>query len=149
MGSQTGQGFYVDPIRSGSHPISLFYNTTTKEVVYAASISFGYGYVALTDAATITWTMTSVINNASVTLGGNRTLSLASLADGMSGTLIVTQDATGSRTLTLPANSRVVNGGGGAITLSTAANAVDILTFTYNGATNLIYWNLGKNYTGP
>ena len=60
----------------------------------------------------------------------------------MSGLLIVKQDATGNRTLTLPSGSIIL--GGGSLTLSTAANAVDILTFVYDG-TNY-YWSLGKGY---
>jgi hypothetical protein len=71
--------------------------------------------------------------SAKVTLGGNRTLSITGLASGASGTLIVKQDATGSHTLTLPAGSKVINGGGGAVALSTSADAIDILAFTYDG----------------
>jgi hypothetical protein len=77
---------------------------------------------------------------------GNRTLAFSGVALSMNGTLIVKQDATGSRTLTLPSGSKVVSGGSGAITLTTTANAVDILTwFTPDGGTTY-YWNYGKNY---
>jgi hypothetical protein len=102
-------------------------------------------YVALTDGATITWTVAGLVNNASVTLGGNRTLAFSGATSGMTGTLIVKQDGTGTRTLTLPAGSKVIGGGSGAITLSTAANAIDILTWTYDG-TNY-FWTYGKNYS--
>jgi hypothetical protein len=145
LGSQTSSSLYVNPIRSGTSTQSLYYDTSSKEVVYGPSVTLGYGYVSLTDAATITWSVNAAINNATVTLGGNRTISFSGIQNGMSGTLIVVQDAVGSRTLTLPANSKVVNTGAGAITLSTAANAIDIVTFTYDGT--YIYWNLGKNYT--
>jgi hypothetical protein len=97
----------------------------------------------LTDGATITWDL-SVGGNASVTLAGNRTLSVTNATAGTYGTLVVTQDGTGSRTLTLPASSKVISGGTGAISLSTTANAIDILTFYYNGTT--FFWNYGKNY---
>jgi hypothetical protein len=56
----------------------------------------------------------------------------------------VKQDATGSRTLTLPAGSKVINGGGGAVTLTTAANATDVLSYFYDG-TNY-FWTIGYNY---
>jgi hypothetical protein len=101
---------------------------------------------ALTDAATIDWNPTLGLN-ASVTLGGNRTLSFESTpAVGSYGTLIVTQDATGSRTLTLPSTANIVLGSTSITTvvLSTTANAKDILNFYYDG-TNC-YWNIGQGY---
>lgn len=97
----------------------------------------------LTDGATITWNRNNGLN-AVVTLAGNRTLSITNIVAGDYGTLRVVQDATGSRTLALPAGSKVVGGGAGAITLSTAANRVDVLSFYYDG-TNY-YWNYGTNY---
>ena len=83
--------------------------------------------------------------NAKVTLAGNRTLVLQELTPGDYGTLEIIQDIVGSRTLTLPSNSKVANGGGGILTLATTANAIDIATFYYNG-TN-IFWNLTNNFT--
>lgn len=103
----------------------------------------------LTDGATVTWNYgfdpSDVGALASVTLAGNRTLAISGVSAGNSGTLIVRQDATGGRTLTLPAGSLVVNGGGGAITLSSGANNVDIISFLYDG-TNY-YWWYGLNFT--
>ena len=78
---------------------------------------------ALTDGATITWDVGASMRGR-VTLGGNRTLSITNPASGMVGTLEVIQDATGSRTLTHNAVS---------IPLASAANAVTILRFYYNG----------------
>lgn len=103
-------------------------------------------YDSLTDGATVTITCsaTKAIQNATVTLGGNRTLAISGAANGMTGILIVKQDATGSRTLALPAGSLVVDGGSGAVTLSTAANAVDLLTWTYDGTNYL--WTHGTNF---
>jgi hypothetical protein len=101
---------------------------------------------ALTDAATIDWNPTNGLN-ASVTLGGNRILSFASMpAIGSYGTLVVTQDATGGRTITLPSTSNKVLGSTSTTTiaLSSAANAKDILNFYYDG-TNC-YWNIGQGY---
>jgi hypothetical protein len=109
-------------------------------------INADQAYATLTDAATVTWTVAGIINNATVTLGGNRTLAFSGLTNGMSGTLIVQQDGAGSRTLTLPAQctNKVIGGGAGAITLTTTASAIDIITFTYDG-TNC-YWTYGRNY---
>ena len=100
----------------------------------------------LTDGGTITWaTAGKRINNAQVTLGGNRTLDITGEVDGATGTLLVIQDGTGSRTLTLPGSSEVINGGAGAVTLSTGANKRDILTWIYLGST--FYWTIGKDYS--
>jgi hypothetical protein len=67
-------------------------------------------------------------------------------AIGSYGTLVVTQDATGGRTITLPSTSNKVLGSTSTttITLSSAANAKDILNFYYDG-TNC-YWNIGQGY---
>jgi len=100
----------------------------------------------LTDGANINWNPILGLN-ASVTLAGNRTLSFFSTpAAGSYGTLVVTQDATGGRTLTLPSTANKVLGSTSTTTiaLSTAANAKDILNFYYDG-TNC-YWNIGQGY---
>lgn len=103
--------------------------------------SFYATFQTLEDAASVKWNLLNGYN-AKVTLEGNRALSITNASSGMSGLLIVKQDATGNRTLTLPSGSIIL--GGGTLTLSTAANAVDILTFVYDG-TNY-YWSLGKGY---
>lgn len=99
--------------------------------------------VTLTDASTVTWDWNSG-TNATVTLGGNRTLSVSNARAGTYATIKVVQDGTGSRTLALPASSKVIGGGAGAITLTTTAAAVDILTVYYNGTS--YFWTYGKNY---
>ena len=90
---------------------------------------------ALTDAATIAVDM-SVGNNFSVTLGGNRTLgNPTNLTAGQSGVIFITQDGTGSRTLAyssywdFPSQT--------APTLTTTANAVDVLVYTVRSSTSI------------
>ena len=65
----------------------------------------------------------------SVTLGGNRTLSANNEGNtvGQSGSIFITQDGTGSRTLAYTSDYKFA--GGTAPTLSTAANAVDRLDY--------------------
>jgi hypothetical protein len=102
----------------------------------------------LTDAATISWNPANGLN-ANVTLGGDRTLSFsATPTSGSYGTLVVTQDATGGRTLTLPSGTNKVLGSASTTTiaLSSAANAKDILNFYYDGLTSTYYWNVGQGY---
>lgn len=90
--------------------------------------------VALTDGASIAWDVATA-QNASVTLGGNRTMAAPSnLVDGGTYTLRVTQDGSGTRTLAY--NAVFKWPGGSAPVLSTAIGAIDILTFISNG-TNL------------
>jgi hypothetical protein len=91
--------------------------------------------VALTDGATITADF-ALANNFSVTLGGNRTLgNPTNLVVGQSGVIKITQDATGSRTLAYGSNWDFA--GGVAPTLTTTANAVDILAYYVDGSTNI------------
>ena len=90
---------------------------------------------ALTDGATITPDFAAA-NNFSVTLGGNRTLANpTNVVVGQSGVIKITQDATGSRTLAF--GSSWDWQGGVAPTLTTTANAVDILVYYVDGSTNI------------
>lgn len=90
---------------------------------------------ALTDAATITPDF-GVANNFSVTLGGNRTLANpTNLTAGQSGVIFVSQDATGNRTLAY--GSSWDFSGASAPTLSTTANAVDVIVYTVRSSTSI------------
>ena len=86
----------------------------------------------LTDASTVTWNaLTQSV--AKVTLGGNRTIGLAS--GGVSGafiSILVIQDGTGSRTVTW--NAAYEFAADAAPTLTTTANLGDLFVFRYNGA---------------
>ena len=75
-----------------------------------------------------------------ITLTGNVTFSaFTSPVSGQTITLIITQDGTGSRTLT-----STFKFAGGSKTLSTAANSIDILTVSYIGTT--YYASLSKAF---
>jgi hypothetical protein len=104
-------------------------------------------FTVLTDGATVTWNFANYpLRNAKLTLGGNRTLAITNISNGASGVLIVIQDGTGGRTLALPAGSKVIDGGAGVVTLSSAGNKIDVLSFIYDGTT--FYWTYGTNFTG-
>lgn len=91
--------------------------------------------VALTDGATITPDF-SAGNNFSVTLGGSRTLANpTNLTAGQAGTIVVTQDGTGSRTLAYGSNWKFP--GGTAPTLTTAASSVDVIAYYVESATRI------------
>ena len=111
-------------------------STYTKRVVKA--------YQTLTSSTGITMNV-RLGQNAKVTLAHNTTLTLSNLENGDEGNIVVTQDSTGSRTMAISPTPKVINGGGGTITLTSASNSIDILSYTYDG-TNL-YITKGPNYT--
>ena len=84
----------------------------------------------MSDGATINWDVNSG-NVATVTIAGNRTF--AAPTNMVVGSLIlkITQDGTGSRTITW--NSAFKWSAGVAPVLSTAAGAVDVLSFFTDG----------------
>jgi len=85
----------------------------------------------LVDGATITWDV-ALGRVATVTLGGNRTISAATNQKVGTYILRVTQDGTGSRTLTFNGNYKWT--AQTAPVLSTAAGAVDIITLFSDGS---------------
>ena len=90
---------------------------------------------ALTDGATITPDFADS-NNFSVTLGGNRTLANpTNTVAGQSGSIFITQDGTGSRTLAYGTNYDFA--GGTAPTLSTTAGAIDRIDYVVRTATSI------------
>jgi len=90
---------------------------------------------ALSDGATITPDF-SAANNFSVTLAGNRTLANpTNITAGQSGAIVITQDATGSRTLSFGSNWKFPNGT--APTLTTTANKVDVLVYYCESASRI------------
>jgi hypothetical protein len=88
------------------------------------------------------WNMNLGANTAWTLAAGANTLSITNAKAGMFGLIKVSN--TGTSTLGLPAGSKVINGGAGAVPLTQVASAVDILTFYYDG-TNY-WWTYGNNY---
>ena len=83
--------------------------------------------VSLTDAASVAVNM-ALGNNFALTLAGNRTLEAPTgVTPGHTGHIYIVQDGTGGRTLAY--NNAYVFISGTAPTLSTAANAVDLLVY--------------------
>lgn len=131
---ETGSGalvFGTSPTISGP----TISGTATFSGVMSATGNAYMQIDALTDASTIAVDM-SVGNNFSVTLGGNRTLgNPTNLTAGQSGVIFITQDGTGSRTLAyssywdFPSQT--------APTLTTTANAVDVLVYTVRSSTSI------------
>lgn len=83
-----------------------------------------------------------------VTLTANATLTISNppaTGKGYGVTLILRQDATGSRTLTWPTSIKWA--GGAAPVISTAANSIDVYTFyTTNGGVTWLGTQAGKGF---
>ena len=91
--------------------------------------SFGAPNV-MTDAATVTMDCSAGAQYSWLLTATGRTLAFTGMAQGQVVTLEVVQDATGSRTITTYTN--VTWAAGTPPTLTTAANATDVLRFTWN-----------------
>jgi len=113
------------------------YDADTAKTDVAQTYSAGQRgtITALTDGATITPDL-AASNNFSVTLAGNRTLANpTNIVAGQSGSVFITQDGTGSRTLAF--GSYWDFAGGTAPTLSTAASSVDRIDYVVRSATSI------------
>ena len=111
--------------------------TTGLELGADAKCTAALSSLTADGGGTITVNFTSGIHH-SVTLGANRTLSHSNTANavGQSGSIFITQDGTGGRTLSFNSAYKFV--GGTAPTLSTGANAVDRLDYVVK-ASNVIH----------
>jgi hypothetical protein len=104
-------------------------------------------------ASTINWNISGSSNNYTATLTAATTLNVSNVRNGEYGTIILTQDSVGSRTITLgtingtsgSGRHKVSSGGGGSIYLTSNPNAIDIVSFVYDG--NILYWTVGNDYT--
>ena len=114
-----------DNSQAGGYPMA---NLKTAQEFTATQ---NFNATTLSDGSTVAWDA-SANQVTSVTLGGNRTLGAASnQIDGGVYVISVIQDGTGSRTLAFNSNYKFV--GGTAPTVSTTANARDVLVFVSNG----------------
>lgn len=129
-------------VRAGDNVTQTIDEATGAITLSAVEGAAAVAFADLPDGASITWaTEGARVRHARVTLAGNRTLEITGAIPGATGVLIVTQDAVGGRTLTLPASSRRE---GGALALSSAPGAVDVLAWLFDGAQ--FYWTLGKGF---
>ena len=96
-------------------------------------------------ATNITWDYSNGYN-AKVTLSGLPAARVldepTNVSEGDYGTLIVVQDAIGSKTLTLPASFKVVNSGTGAIAIPPAPNSIHVISWVYDGTNFLTSYGL-------
>ncbi len=81
-----------------------------------------------------------------VTLGGNRDLIISGATNGMTGNLLIYQDSTGSRSISLPVGSKILPGGNATLMISGVPGAVNSLNWLYDG-TNFI-WSQDTSASG-
>jgi hypothetical protein len=87
---------------------------------------------ALTSGTSITWaTAGEKVNNATLTLAHNATLSITGAVAGAEGFLRLTQDGTGSRTFTLPAGTVI----GSTTSVNATASKTTLIAWFYDGTT--------------
>ena len=119
--------------------LALAFSLPASGYVQLSPVTGGY-VVTLTDAPTIAWDVAQGYAF-KVTLGGNRTMGTPTGAtEGTIVTLQVHQDGTGNRTLTF--TPETVKFPGGALPpsfLSTAAGAMDVVTFYVDSEGDLVY----------
>jgi hypothetical protein len=109
--------------------------TYFRSLVNAFTKNQSVAFVALTDGANIA-TDASLSNNFRVTLGGNRTLANpTNLTSGMVLNWKIKQDGTGSRTLAYGSKFKFP---GGAPTLTTTADAIDLISGVYDEADDVL-----------
>jgi hypothetical protein len=116
--------------------LRMLFDANGRNVVYSASVG---NVRTLTDQATITPDF-SLGNNYVLTLGGNRTLANpTNLIAGQSGTIVITQDGTGSRTLNYGGFWKYPGGFGNIPLLTTTAGAVDVLGYYVESTTRITF----------
>ena len=133
-GARTSLGLGTVAVLDETTTAQFLANTADK-ALSTDQVWAGAAFVTLTDAATIAVDMGTFIN-ATVTLGGNRTLgNPTNTKEGQSGVIEIVQDGTGSRTLAYGTSWEFA--GGSAPTVSTAPGASDTLYYTVRSSTRI------------
>jgi hypothetical protein len=115
-------------------------NNTANKYLVTDQVWSAAGTVPLSDGASIALDLSTGFNF-TVALGGNRTLANpTNVKSGQAGFIRVTQDLTGARTLSFGSSYKFA--GGSAPTLTTSANATDLLFYQALSATEIIVSNV-------
>lgn len=135
----------VDPSEVEATDTEMWTGSSSTKIVTPKKMWDAAVTVALVDGANIAIDGNTGVNF-KVTLGGNRTLdNPTNMKTGQSGIIIVSQDATGGRTLAYGSNWRFPGGAASGGVLSTTANAVDVISY-YVRSDGTILANMGKDY---
>jgi hypothetical protein len=128
--------------------------TAGQVVVSAGAAAPAFGVGAATTPSAVTFSATAMTVNCALsnvfttTFTANVTVAptLSNPIDGQTINWFITQDATGSRTITWPTSFKWSGGSTFAGVLSTSANAVDLLVATYRSTTSSWYASLSKGF---
>jgi hypothetical protein len=122
------------------------FNTNATQNSFTINGGAGTLTFALTYAASLTIDC-SKSNVFAMTFGAGNvtTLTVSNPVDGQTINVFLTQDGTGSRTVTWPASFRFPGGAAASGVLSTAANSVDLLVATYRASPGAWYCSLLKD----
>lgn len=140
-------------IASGAYAFTgLAPGSTIGAIVRSTGSTFSVGGSAATARSAVTFSATAMAMDCSLsnvfttTFTANVTVAptFSNVADGQTINWFITQDATGSRTMTWPTSFKWPGGTAGA--LSTAANAVDLLVATYRSDTGFWYATIAKAF---
>jgi len=126
--------------------------TAGQVVVSAGAAAPAFGVGTATTPVVVTFSATAMTVNCALsnvfttTMTANVTVAptLSNPIDGQTINWFITQDATGSRTITWPTSFKWA--GGFTQTLSTTASAVDLLVATYRSSTGFWYASLAKGF---
>lgn len=149
---ETGSGalvFGTGPTLTGASLAGTFDGT-----VGATTPSTGVFTAANTPEVAITFSATAMVMNCALsnvfrtTMTANVTtaMTFSNVRDGQTINFFITQDGTGSRTMTWPTSTTFKWRSGSAGVLSTGANAVDMLVLTYRSTTSAWYVDLLKGF---
>ena len=112
-------------------PAGSITSASHRDFVESVDSWIGPAYQTLTSGTSITWaTAGEKVNNATLTLAEDATLSITGAVEGATGWLELTQDGTGGWTLTLPAGTVV----GATTDINTTADKKTAILWTYNGS---------------
>ena len=129
---------------NGASKYLLNTNTDTAESNVGTLFKYREKISPLTSSSTITVNCANAPIH-TVTLAVNTGFVITNLGTGQTVTIICTQDGTGSRTATFGTDgSTAVKFAGGTPALSTAANAIDVITIVNDGSNYL--GNIAKAY---
>jgi len=118
------------------------YSVPAGTAGYAAPVAATYGATITINAAL----NTTLSKDFYFTMTGDATIAMTNLTAGDRGVLTVTQDSTGSRILTVPANGKIAFGYGSGLVLylSTEAGLKDDVFFRYDG-TYIIFYGIAND----
>jgi hypothetical protein len=128
--------------------------TSGQVVVSAGAAAPAFGVGAATTPSAVTFSATAMTVNCALsnvfttTFTANVTVAptFSNLIDGQTINWFITQDASGSRTITWPSSFKWAGGSTFIGVLSTSANAVDLLVATYRSSTGFWYASLSKGF---